>query len=190
MLYVTHDQVEAMTMGDVIAILRDGYLVQVGAPLEIFRRPNSVFVGTFIGSPSMNVMRMALGSEGGKTWVESRRCRVAIPDAVADALKTHGGNEVLLGLRPQRVTVGARAAEANTGQPMTGRVEVAEHLGTESILVLDVEGHAINAEVELDESLHPGMEVPVHFDMSEAHFFDCETENIIVHAIDLILEPA
>ncbi len=185
MLYVTHDQVEAMTMGDVIAILRDGYLVQVGAPMEIFRRPNSVFVGTFIGSPAMNILRMRLGSGDGGIWAESRNCRIALPDAVAKALESRTGQEVMLGLRPQRVAVGAGATQAGTEGLLTGRVEVAEHLGTESILVLDVDGHAINAEVELDESLQPGMEVPVRFDMSHCHVFDCETEHIIVHASDV-----
>jgi multiple sugar transport system ATP-binding protein len=190
MLYVTHDQVEAMTMGDVIAILRDGDLVQFGAPLDIFRRPNSVFVGTFIGSPSMNIMRMQLTSEGGKIWVETDNCRIAIPDTLATALQSHIGREILLGLRPQLVAVGDKATDGGgTDNLLNGRVEVAEHLGTESILVIDVEGHAINAEVELNESLRPDMEVPVRFDLSQSHFFDCETENIIVHAADVISTP-
>lgn len=163
MIYVTHDQVEAMTLADKIVVLRDGYIEQVGSPMELYQDPDNKFVAGFIGSPSMNFVNGIV--EAGKIRIP------ALNDKVIDACVTlpADGTAVTVGLRPQNLTLRAETS------PLT--VDISERLGGVAYDYLDTPtGERIVVETKGDEVQPEGAEVVVDFDPSTAMFFDTETE--------------
>jgi multiple sugar transport system ATP-binding protein len=161
MLYVTHDQVEAMTMGDRIAVLADGVVQQIGSPDDVYRQPENRFVARFIGSPSMNLLSAVL--DGG--LVRAGPFTLERP-AAADGL---GERRLELGVRPEHVEV------AVTGEGTAARVEVVESVGNEVFLHLSADGHSFVARVAPD--LHPPRDttVRVSIDPKRVYFFDADS---------------
>src|SRR5204862_3907345 len=108
-IYVTHDQIEAMTMADKIVVMHDGHVQQVDAPLELYDRPANRFVAGFIGSPAMNFVTTSLAASGGALWAEAPGMRIRVPPARQQALERYAGQRVLLGVRPEalRPAIGA-----------------------------------------------------------------------------------
>src|SRR5438552_8253124 len=103
-IYVTHDQVEAMTLGDRVAVMRDGYLQQVGSPKDLYERPQNLFVAEFIGSPAMNLVRACLSAENGSVYADFGAHRLRVPDSLVaerPALRSYAGRDVALGIRPE-----------------------------------------------------------------------------------------
>jgi multiple sugar transport system ATP-binding protein len=145
-IYVTHDQVEAMTMGDRIAVMRDGLLQQIGAPEELYTRPQNVFVAGFIGSPAMNL----------------------VPSDVVNA----GGGRIA-GFRPEHVDVGPGRGDA-LSFPAT--VEVVEYLGDEQLVHLTRKDTPLQAKIPVEERVQPGDEVTLSIPRDKLHLFDPETE--------------
>jgi multiple sugar transport system ATP-binding protein len=141
-VYVTHDQVEAMTMGDRVAVMRKGELQQVAAPQELYDRPVNLFVGGFIGSPSMNLVEATLeGGNGGMTVVAGNQ-RIALGDetlSARPALKKFAGQPVILGIRPEDLEDAELAADASPDRMLTGEVELTEALGSEVMVHFAVE---------------------------------------------------
>ena len=127
MLYVTHDQVEAMTMGHRVAVLRDGRLQQCGAPRELYNRPANIFVAGFIGSPAMNLLPARMGGDGS---VECAGVTLPLARATADAASTRGLREVMVGLRPESFEIGT--ADGNGHGGIAAEVEVVEELGADA----------------------------------------------------------
>ncbi len=162
MIYVTHDQVEAMTLADKIVVLRAGRIEQVGAPLELYRNPTNRFVAGFIGSPSMNFLNGVV--KGGAVEVPALGQSVAVPVTLpAD------GTNVILGLRPEHIEVD-RGGELLT-------VELTEALGGVSYTHLKANtGEAIIVEERGDERANEGDTVAIHFDTARAMVFDAQTE--------------
>jgi multiple sugar transport system ATP-binding protein len=172
MIYVTHDQVEAMTMGDRICVMKDGVVMQVAEPIELYNRPANLYVAGFIGSPSMNHLRGALEAVpgGGLDFVgDSGTPRVAIAGPLATAGRA--GQRVVLGVRPENITL---APAGTRGLEFT--VEVAEPLGAETYLHLRSGPHAIIARVPPGPPPAPGQTVRVHFAPDRLHLFDAATE--------------
>src|SRR5262249_52753371 len=141
MLYVTHDQEEAMTLGDRVAVLRDGLLQQVAPPLDLYRRPANAFVGGFIGSPSMNCFPGTIRSEAGGVRLTTPRFMLQLDDNGELAAK---GGDVLLGVRPHDITL-VDPAEADA----VGRVEVIQPLGSELLLHLRLTGTTAAVQVTM-----------------------------------------
>jgi multiple sugar transport system ATP-binding protein len=134
-LYVTHDQTEAMTMGDRVAVMRDGRLQQVDRPQILYERPANLFVAGFIGSPAMNLVRSRLTTENGDVYVRLGDARLRLPDGVLvrrSALREHVGSEVIVGVRPEDFEDAAFAPSAN-GCSFDVRVSLAEPMGAEVI---------------------------------------------------------
>lgn len=133
-VYVTHDQIEAMTMGDRIAVMRDGHLEQTGPPLEVYRYPASVFVARFIGSPPMSVLtgRWAAGEDGLFFMTEEEGLRIALPAAYRPAIESRPERRILLGLRPEAVT--PLPATAGAGNFPRGIVETVELTGADAFI--------------------------------------------------------
>jgi len=129
MIFVTHDQTEAMTMGDRIAIMRSGHLEQVGAPDEIYARPETGFVAAFIGSPPMNLIHGVILEEGGERMFTAAGVRIRLREAD----KVSPGKEVVLGVRPEHLAV----ADTSETAAISAKVFAVEHLGRESILIAD-----------------------------------------------------
>jgi multiple sugar transport system ATP-binding protein len=162
-VYVTHDQIEAMTMADKIVVLRDGRVEQVGAPLELFDRPANVFVAAFIGSPSMNFLEGRV-SESGTVFTATDGTALAIAQAPRAAL----GRPVTFGFRPQDI-----ALDAQSGTP--AEVVVAEPTGTETHVAVKLAGKALTCVFKQRVNLDIGDKLPLSLGDAAPHFFDPQT---------------
>lgn len=171
-VHVTHDQVEAMTMGERICIMKDGVIVQVGAPMEVYRNPVNTFVAGFLASPPMNLLRGRLVSPE----LAIGDAVLTLPPALAHAFASHAGREVIVGLRPEDFHLKADAAA--TMVPFNVLSVTTEVLGPEVILVATVSG-AQDAEIHIrcprDFRASPGEAVTFFYDVSQLHLFDVET---------------
>ena len=176
-LFVTHDQAEAMTMSDRIVILRDGHVQQQGTPLAIYREPANVFVATFIGSPQMNILRAELSSgPNGETVVRNGSLVLPLPNHLAARVQSAVRREVLLGLRPEDISVGAfdRAVTFPAG------VELVEHLGNGAIVHYVAENVPKLVGLETrDLSIGAGWRGDAHVNVDGIRLFDAETEAAI-----------
>ena len=175
-IYVTHDQVEAMTMGTRIAILHQGVLQQVGTPLEVYERPQNVFVATFIGTPPMNFLRATV-ADGGAA-LAARGLTVPAPASARQALAARAGKAVVVGVRPENVLESGRPTRGATA-PLEVTVDLVETLGDEVI----VHGHLGEDLVAFKmDPHHPpeaGGTVTAVVELDRLHLFDAETEKRI-----------
>jgi multiple sugar transport system ATP-binding protein len=173
-IYVTHDQAEAMTLADRIAIMRDGVLQQVGSPREIYDRPANTFVGGFLGSPGMNFLLGRLDADAGRlTWAfESHRLGLP-PEWAARLGSAPDYEKVYLGVRPEDVRLAAQPRDATS---LPAEVYVAEALGNETLVRLQIDGQEMV--VRADASYEPeiGARVWVEPDLRRAHLFDASNE--------------
>jgi multiple sugar transport system ATP-binding protein len=175
-VYVTHDQVEAMTMGDRILVLKDGILQQIDSPRNLYERPHNVFVAGFIGSPSMNFFDATLVAEEGRQWVDTGDFRVPVPADRQQVYDSYVGKEIIFGIRPEHIHAADFAPAKINAAPIHATVEVVELLGHELHLYLD-SGH--NSFVAIvDTRLAPRMdqELNLLFDMDQMQLFDKTTE--------------
>ncbi len=178
MIYVTHDQVEAMTMGDRIVIMKDGYIQQVGAPLEVYDFPQNEFVAGFIGSPPMNFFRAKLVKANGNLAVDMGSFQLKIPAQYTSFYDTYLDKDVSFGLRPEDIA--DIYPEDETWEKFKAVVEVIEPLGAEIILELSKAEHSFVARVAPHSKSKLNEEVTVYFDMRKMHLFDPETGKVIV----------
>ncbi|WP_207482344.1 ABC transporter ATP-binding protein [Arenibaculum pallidiluteum] len=179
MIYVTHDQVEAMTMGDRIVVLDHGRIRQAGAPLELFRRPANAFVAGFIGSPAMNMLPCVVEQHG--TELRSGPVTIPVPPPLRAALKPWSGKAVLFGLRPQ--FVGLAAAPGSGTLRLT--LDAVEHLGTETILIGLHEGRPFQVVVPTMVGISAGSSIFATLDAGRGHVFDAATGDLIAHGSDV-----
>ena len=172
-VFVTHDQVEAMTLGDRVVIMRDGRVQQVGTPLQVYGKPANKFVAGFIGAPAMNFVAVTVGGDGGATTVEATGLKLTVGDAYARALGAYNGKPVIMGARPEHLALGDGAA----GSSFDAHVEVVEQLGSEILLETRVGSHGITvARVPAETMIASGDQVRVSVQPGRLHFFDPETE--------------
>jgi multiple sugar transport system ATP-binding protein len=173
-IYVTHDQIEAMTMASRIVVMKDGYIQQVGAPKDIYDNPNNVFVGGFIGTPPMNFIE---GKVDGEFFV-SEAAKVKIPKAKLDILKKNGflDKNVILGIRPEDIHDDNIVKDTYKDAKVTLKVDVAELLGAETNIYATLGSADIVAKVDARADIHIGDDLEVAFDMNKVHFFDPESE--------------
>lgn len=178
MVYVTHDQVEAMTLADRIVVLKDGYIEQVGTPLELFLHPANSFVAGFIGTPPMNLMSSKIKQEGDLFSLEfNGGPRIPIPHR-SDA-RIEDGQEVLMGIRTEEITI----ADDNTSVPpdwiFKGVVKVVEPLGNENHLHVELQGVTFVARCEGRRIVKAGENIEVAFNLEQLHIFDAATKKVI-----------
>lgn len=175
MIYVTHDQVEAMTMADRIVIMNDGKVQQVGTPDDLYNRPTNKFVAGFMGSPSMNFFEAEL--KNGRVS-NGRGLDVAVPEGRLKVLREQGydGKKLTVGIRPEDIHTEQVALEAMADAKVRAKVEVSEFLGTDSMLYSRAGETEFVAQVNARDYHKPGEEVDMAFEMSKAHFFDDETQ--------------
>ncbi len=193
MIYVTHDQVEAMTMGDKIAILNKGELVQFGTPLEVFHSPNSVFSASFIGSPSMNLHSGTLTqAEGASLELRIGDLVHGVPDACAEELRPYLGKEVVFGVRPQYLAVSQAGTSIahETGTVFAAQIGSVEELGTETILHLEARNQTWTAVPSDSQNLRAGQDVQVSIPAADSHYFDPKSEAVICHVNDQVKTDA
>ena len=162
-VYVTHDQIEAMTMADVIVVMRDGHIAQMGAPLELYDNPANVFVAGFIGSPAMNLLDGVV--QAGATGLTIRACDADLP--VPDRARLIPGRKVTYGIRPEDLHLSDTGIAAN--------VAVVEPTGSETHIVLKAGGRDITAVFRERHAFAPGTLVHLAPDASKVHLFDADT---------------
>ena len=179
MIYVTHDQVEAMTMGDRIVVMRNGFIQQVGSPMEVYNEPQNQFVAGFIGSPPMNFLEGVLVQDNGTLQVDVKGSRLTVPAQRAQQLEEYVNQPVTFGIRPEDV-VPAGSGDGHFSEPLSATVEVLEPLGAEIILEMSCKGENFTA--RMDPTLRARMhdEIQVSFNMERAHLFDAKTERTIL----------
>lgn len=179
-IYVTHDQVEAMTMGDRIVVMRDGLVQQVDTPLNLYERPANVFVAGFIGSPAMNFVEGQLARRNGAVVFDAGNWRVAIPVALWEHIQDWEGRRVVFGIRPEHMQDASLAAPQDYHATLRAKVDVHEPLGADVVLYLDAGGHSIVARVDAHSPAKMGDDVTVALDLRKMHLFNAETHEAVV----------
>jgi multiple sugar transport system ATP-binding protein len=187
-IYVTHDQTEAMTLGDRIVIMKDGYIMQVGSPEEVFDRPGNLFVAEFIGAPKMNIMRTKLVRGDGEYYVTPFGAQLKVGGEKGQMLLDKGvtSQDVILGVRPEHMVL-AKDSDPNA---IPATLVVNEMMGSELHLHVDTEDGTrlivriptINLTHDQREALVPGKKLKVSFEGKVMHFFDPETEKNMLYS--------
>ncbi len=205
-IYVTHDQVEAMTLGDRVAIMRDGLLQQVAKPQELYDRPRNLFVAEFIGSPAMNLVRAKLARSNGSVVTKFGESSLQVGEGVLagrPALKRFEGKKIILGVRPEDIEDAAFAGEAPDGRRLSATIDIREDMGSEVFAHFAVAGEAVRGEdvkaavgaeaaevaavkgniwvarLDRDTNAQEQAKVELLVDTGRLHFFDPETGDAI-----------
>ncbi len=177
-VYVTHDQVEAMTMGDRIVVLKDGYIQQIGSPLDLYNKPVNRFVAGFIGSPPMNVLQATVKEDKGKLVADEGDFQIELTSQSADGARPYVGKEVLFGIRPEDLVVVEKSTE---GKTFAAKVEVVEPLGAEILMYVSTDQNpSIIVRTPPHFDFHVGDPVELEPALEKIHFFDTETEKAFV----------
>jgi len=179
MIYVTHDQVEAMTMGDRIVIMKDGYIMQVGSPLEVYNFPDNEFVAGFIGSPAMNFFPAKLVQADGGLAVDTGTFQVKVPKAYHDVYGSYKDKDVTFGIRPENIADALPEDAKGQWEKFNAVVEGIEPLGAEIILEMVSGQQSFTARVDPDSKSRLREEVDVYFNMRKIHLFDTKTQKVI-----------
>lgn len=180
-IYVTHDQTEAMTLGTRIVVMKDGIVQQINTPEHLYNKPCNLFVAGFIGSPQMNFMDAKVEVKGKDVKLHIGDNTLTLPADKAKVLIDGGydGKTVVLGIRPEHFGDGRKADKENT---IKATIDVRELLGAEVFLYFDVDGKQCTARVNPDVDLAQGMEGTFSLDMDKIHLFDKETEKSLLYA--------
>jgi len=178
-IYVTHDQIEAMTMATRIAVINKGILQQLDTPQNLYDHPNNLFVAGFIGSPAMNFFTGKLRKDGGKLIVDTGDFAVAIPAKYAKPYETHAGKDVIFGIRPENIHDADFIPPNVDVERVAVKVDVTELMGNEIFLYLVSGKNTFVARVDPRSKLRLGQQATVAFDMDSIHIFDAETEEAV-----------
>ncbi len=182
-IYVTHDQTEAMTMGDRIVVMKDGIVQQVDTPQNLYDFPCNMFVGGFIGSPQMNLLDATLHKDGDAYYLDIGGDKVILPkEKTADgSLDAYVGKPVKAGVRPEDIKDDPEFVEKHADCKLTATVEVSELMGSEIYLYLEYKGNKMTARVAPTSKSKNGSQVIMAFDPHKVHLFDPETELTILN---------
>ena len=182
-IYVTHDQTEAMTLGTRIVVMKDGLIQQVDTPKNLYEAPNNLFVAGFIGSPQMNFHDAVVNVKGSDVTLTIGSHELIVPASKKQALIDGGydGKTVVFGIRPENIHDDEMFIAANPRAVVTTQIKVYELLGAEVFLYFDVEGKQMTARVNPRTALRTGSDAKFAFDMEKAHIFDKETELTITN---------
>ena len=180
MVYVTHDQVEAMTMGDRICVMRDGNIMQVADPLTLYRQPENIFVAGFIGSPPMNLLKGKVQKlDGGLSFVEDapqNALTVPLRGKLETLAASYEGKPIIFGIRPEHLS---DQVSDPTHIPVSSVIDISEPMGSESIVYLKAGTGNLIARVPGEHHYHPGEQLTVQLNMEKVHLFDVQTEKVI-----------
>ncbi|MDD7676582.1 MAG: TOBE domain-containing protein, partial [Eubacteriales bacterium] len=182
-IYVTHDQVEAMTMGTRIVVMKDGFIQQVDAPQKLYDYPANLFVAGFIGTPQMNFITGTLEKKGEDVYFNFESCSIKLPAEKANnpALKDYIGQEVVMGIRPECIHDEPVHIATFADSVVETYVDVTELMGAEIYLYITIGETNLIARVSSRSTSRAGDTIKVAFDTSRIHIFDKDTERCIVH---------
>ncbi|MEZ9125127.1 ABC transporter ATP-binding protein [Vibrio splendidus] len=176
-VYVTHDQIEAMTLADRIAVMKDGELQQLGTPQEIYTKPNNMFVAGFMGSPSMNFIKTMVDLDEEQnpiikvTGTAEQEHHIRLPQSMRD----QDGKELVIGLRPEHITE-QQGDDVSASTKLDLQLEVLEPTGPDTIAMVKVNDQEVACRLSPEFEVSVGQMAPLHFDLSKAVFFDAQTE--------------
>jgi multiple sugar transport system ATP-binding protein len=183
-VYVTHDQTEAMTMGDRIVVMKDGVVQQVDTPQNLYDKPCNVFVAGFIGSPQMNILKGVLhrntddaANADGKSYIQIGDDKILLPpEKCTNTLLAYASRDVLVGIRSEDIHDDEAFLSANPSSVVTATVDVSELMGSEVFLYLDYQGSPLTARVAPNTTSRIGDVIQIGFDTNKIHLFDAESE--------------
>jgi multiple sugar transport system ATP-binding protein len=178
-VYVTHDQIEAMTLGDRIAVMKDGEVQQFGSPQEIYDNPSNLFVAGFMGSPSMNFIptKVVQGDAGIGLQLEGAAGAFVLPAPnKAKELAPWLNRDLVLGIRPEQITQAGGEQHPETSHTANCKVEIVEPTGPDTLLFIKLNNSKVVCRVHPTSSCAPGENMALAFDTSKAVFFDAQTE--------------
>jgi len=178
-IYVTHDQVEAMTLGDRVVVMKDGRVQQVGAPLELYGRPANRFVAGFIGSPAMNFVDVSISGSGDALWAEAAGLRIRVPPGMSARVKAQSGQRLTLGVRPEAVRIANGIDAPVDDYSFATAVDVLEPLGNEILLNFRAGGVPMVARVDPSVRVKAHDNIRLALDPERLHFFDARTEDAL-----------
>ncbi|CAK1705714.1 Uncharacterized ABC transporter ATP-binding protein YurJ [Vibrio crassostreae] len=176
-VYVTHDQIEAMTLADRIAVMKDGELQQLGTPQEIYTKPNNMFVAGFMGSPSMNFIKTMVDLDEEQNPIikvvgtADQEHHIRLPQSMRD----QDGKELVIGLRPEHITE-QESDDVSASTKLDLQLEVLEPTGPDTIAMVKVNDQEVACRLSPEFEVSVGQMAPLHFDLSKAVFFDAQTE--------------
>ncbi len=176
MIYVTHEQVEALTMADVIVVMKFGVIQQIGGPLDLYNNPQNKFVAGFIGSPPMNFLEAAVEADGSNIYVNEGSFRLKVTAEQKKMLTPYVGKSVTFGIRPEDVTFSNTPKD---GETIDGTVSVVEPLGSETHVFVSTSRSQVVGKIEPNLVPAPDTKISLIPDMVKAKFFDLETEQVI-----------
>jgi len=179
MIYVTHDQVEAMTMGDRIVVMKDGLVHQIADPLTLYEKPVNKFVAGFIGSPPMNFMEGRIIKKDSKFYFDEGAFKIKVMDEMLDDVASYEGKRVTLGIRPQDIYDKLFVSDAPPENIVTATVEVVEPMGSEVYVYLNSGKNTFVAKMGGHDKPQVNSDMDLVFDTSRVHFFDMHTEEAI-----------
>lgn len=177
-IYVTHDQVEAMTMGTKIVVMKDGWIQQIGSPLEVYNFPVNLFVAGFIGSPVMNFIPCRILSKEGRLFIDAEVFQLPIPEKRAPYYQPLIGSEAIFGIRPNDIYDRLYAPERIKGNVIRAVVEVIEPLGSEIHLNVNTRKHDLIACVGVQTSVRVHQEIELALDLDKMHLFEATPPNL------------
>jgi multiple sugar transport system ATP-binding protein len=175
-VYVTHDQIEAMTLADRIVIMKKGVIMQTGRPMEVYDKPKNLFVAGFIGSPAMNFLNVKMHGEEGRLHAKSNNFKLAIPDSLYDRFVKAKDREVILGIRPEHIYDKEIKGAYLEGEKLKVTIDVVEPIGSEIILLASCGSDQLTARVDPQTRAKPQAEMEFLLDMSRTHIFDKVTK--------------
>lgn len=175
-IYVTHDQIEAMTLADRIVIMNQGAIMQIGSPMSVYEQPNNLFVAGFIGSPAMNFLKVNLIDQAGALAVTGENLTLKIPDHLQKRFSAAQDQNLTFGIRPEHIYDQALKGSFPGGETLKATIEVVEPIGSEVILLAKCGSTEITARVSPETQVKPQMPVQLIFDMNQMHLFDEETQ--------------
>ncbi|MBF0569825.1 MAG: sn-glycerol-3-phosphate ABC transporter ATP-binding protein UgpC [Candidatus Omnitrophica bacterium] len=179
-IYVTHDQTEAMTMGDRIVVMNNGVVQQAAEPMTIYDRPVNKFVASFIGTPPINLLKGSILKKDKKFYFDEGKFRVKLVDEMAGRIAPYAGREIVLGIRSEDVYDKLFVSESSPENTIRATCEVVEPLGAEVFLYLNSGKNSFMARVAAHNRPEVNKDMEVVFDMSKVHFFDPQTETTII----------
>ncbi len=182
MIYVTHDQIEAMTMGERIVVMKDGVIQQIADPISLYEHPANKFVAGFIGSPPMNFISGTVKKSNGKFFFDEGSFQVKVVEAAADFVSPYENKDIIMGIRPEDIYDKLFLQDASPDNSITATCEIMEPLGSEVYLYLISPSRKHSFIAKVGRHAKPGInqDLTLVFDMSKAHFFDKDSEKTIV----------
>jgi len=180
MIYVTHDQTEAMTMGNRIVVMKEGVIQQVADPIALYDKPVNKFVAGFIGSPPMNFIEGSIIKKESDFFFSMNGLKVKIVEDMYGKVSPYQGKEIVFGIRPEDIYDKLFVSEASPDNTVKATVEIVEPMGAEVFLYIKAGGNSFIARVGGHNKPEVGQDLDIVFDMSNAHFFNKDTETAIV----------